>query len=163
MRVPRLETLIRTDHVLPIVGKDIVINCNRLSLLRRSKCDAYAIHDAVYQIIVCGDGPAPIHINPVGPVAVRVADRGSVRKIMDLVAGNDVAGCAIGREVDPTEVVQDALAKIPDVVIRRCNIETAVGVQSASAAARCTWETNHNSLIVAIGHVVVTEGHVVSD
>jgi hypothetical protein len=148
---------------LSIVGEDIVIDRHDLPLLRRSEGDAYAIHDAVYQIIVCGDGPTPIHINPVGAIAVRIADRRSVGKIMDLVAGNHVAGGAIGRQVDAPEIVQDALTEVPNVVIRRRNIESPVGIESASAAAGRTRKTNRNSLTVTIRHVVVSERHVVPD
>ena len=82
---------------------------------------------------------------------------------MNLIAGNDVAAGAIGRKVHAAEVVQDALAEVPDVVVRRRNIESPVGVHRSGAHARRTWETNHNPLIVAIGHVVVSEGHVVPD
>src|SRR5437588_10683937 len=82
---------------------------------------------------------------------------------MDLVAGNHIAGCTVGRKVNATKIVQDALTEVPNVVICRRNIESPVGVESASAAAGRTRETDRKSLIVAIGHVVVSERHVVPD
>src|SRR5258708_29155223 len=82
---------------------------------------------------------------------------------MNLVPGYDFAACAVGRKVNAPEVVQDSLTEVPNVIVGRRNIESPVGVENPSAAAGRTRETVHNSLIVAIGHVVVSERHVVPD
>src|SRR5260370_2202676 len=60
LRVPGLGTLIRTDNVLSTVGEDIVIDRNQLPLLGRSEGDAYAVHNPLYQIILCANRPPPL-------------------------------------------------------------------------------------------------------